>query len=274
MEDLLSGQDDETYAIQERAVSENPGAGPQGKGFQREIDFTLEARNTVQAVTALSVAIRGRDGGGTAELGDDLAGALRASQGGSDKPHVLAFGGNNTTGPIDVATAVRAKGGTGHGDFESETFLVQESFAFKASHFTRGKDGATAAGAPSLSADADKGDQDTLVLAFDTTQITSPGNFSSPKPGDPCHPLAAQQHLPAIADNLIVRRLMPVETERLQGFPDGHTAVHFRGKPMADGPRYRAIGNSMSVPVMAWIGRRIERALISNHGGIRNDNER
>ena len=54
-----------------------------------------------------------------------------------------------------------------------------------------------------------------------------------------------------------VRRLTPVECERLQGFPDGHTEVTYRGKPAADGPRYKAIGNSMAVPVMRWIGGRI-----------------
>ena len=55
-----------------------------------------------------------------------------------------------------------------------------------------------------------------------------------------------------------VRRLTPSECERLQGFPDGWTAIPFRGKPAADGPRYKALGNSMAVNVMAWIGQRIE----------------
>jgi len=55
-----------------------------------------------------------------------------------------------------------------------------------------------------------------------------------------------------------VRRLTPLECERLQGFPDGYTQVCYRGKPTADGPRYKAIGNSMPVPVMRWIGRRID----------------
>jgi DNA (cytosine-5)-methyltransferase 1 len=55
-----------------------------------------------------------------------------------------------------------------------------------------------------------------------------------------------------------VRRLTPVECERLQGFPDDYTLISYRGKPAADGPRYKALGNSMAVPVMAWIGRRIE----------------
>ena len=55
-----------------------------------------------------------------------------------------------------------------------------------------------------------------------------------------------------------VRRLTPTECERLQGFPDGWTDVPYRGKRAADGPRYRALGNSMATPVMAWIGRRIQ----------------
>jgi DNA (cytosine-5)-methyltransferase 1 len=60
-----------------------------------------------------------------------------------------------------------------------------------------------------------------------------------------------------LASALQVRRLTPTECERLQGFPDGWTAIPYRGKPASDGPRYKALGNSMAVPVMAWIGRRI-----------------
>jgi DNA (cytosine-5)-methyltransferase 1 len=62
--------------------------------------------------------------------------------------------------------------------------------------------------------------------------------------------------------NIGVRRLTAVECERLQGFPDNFTAIPYRGKPAdqcPDGPRYSAIGNSMAVPVMAWIGRRIQK---------------
>ncbi len=192
------------------------------------------------------------------------------------------------------------------------------------------------------------GGSETLItrpMPFDTTQITSPSNRSNPKAGDPCHPLAAGMHPPAIAftskdhgqdagslaptlrsmsgkhanaggqvavaipinpnamrgdscaltpsidaagklrlrdpglgvgedgdpaDTLqaagpgavgtasAVRRLTPRECERLQGFPDDYTLVPNRGKPMADGPRYKALGNSMAVPVMRWIGERIE----------------
>lgn len=56
---------------------------------------------------------------------------------------------------------------------------------------------------------------------------------------------------------MAVRRLTPRECERLQGFPDDYTLVEYRGKPAADGPRYKALGNSMAVPVMRWIGQRI-----------------
>jgi DNA (cytosine-5)-methyltransferase 1 len=62
---------------------------------------------------------------------------------------------------------------------------------------------------------------------------------------------------PHVLTTMSVRRLTPTECERLQGFPDGHTAIPYRGKPAADGPRYKALGNSMAVPVMRWIGERI-----------------
>jgi DNA (cytosine-5)-methyltransferase 1 len=55
-----------------------------------------------------------------------------------------------------------------------------------------------------------------------------------------------------------VRRLTPEECEALQGFPRSYTAVPHRGKPAADGPRYKALGNSWAVPCAAWIGRRIQ----------------
>lgn len=57
----------------------------------------------------------------------------------------------------------------------------------------------------------------------------------------------------------VIRRLTPIECERLQGFPDGWTDVPFKGREHpSDTPRYKAIGNSMAVPVMRWIGSRIQ----------------
>lgn len=60
---------------------------------------------------------------------------------------------------------------------------------------------------------------------------------------------------------MAVRRLTPVECERLQGFPDNYTNVPHRNKPAADGPRYKALGNSWAVPKFAWLGARIDAAL-------------
>lgn len=98
-------------------------------------------------------------------------------------------------------------------------------------------------------------------LAFDTMQVTSAGNYSNPKEGDPCHPLAAGAHPPAIANLWAVRRLTPRECARLQGFPDDYLDITVRGKPAADGPKYKAIGNSWAVPVVRWIGERIDLQL-------------
>jgi DNA (cytosine-5)-methyltransferase 1 len=164
--------------------------------------------------------------------------------GGDTRGHLLAYGGNNTRGPVSVSSALSAHGGSGRMDFESETFI-----------------------------------------AFDTTQITSASNYSNPKAGDPCHPLAAGAHAPAIAFDArqsdviqygektgpidtcgftmgvhqaaAVRRLTPRECERLMGFPDDYTAIPWRGKPAADGPRYKALGNSWAVNCARWIGWRI-----------------
>jgi len=133
-----------------------------------------------------------------------------------------------------------------------------------------------------------------VAVAFDTTQITSKTNRSNPQPGDPSHPIPAHGHAPAIAfqggsqqDQVTtmdgvspslahssndhgghhqpkvmnaagVRRLTPRECERLQGFPDDYTLIPYRGKPASDGPRYRALGNSMAVPVVRWLGERLE----------------
>jgi DNA (cytosine-5)-methyltransferase 1 len=64
---------------------------------------------------------------------------------------------------------------------------------------------------------------------------------------------------PCVVTDMAVRRLTPRECERLQGFPDDYTQIPYRGKPAADGPRYKALGNSMAVNVMRWIGERLRR---------------
>jgi len=84
--------------------------------------------------------------------------------------------------------------------------------------------------------------------------LTAANNPSrSPQSSEVTNQIAA-----VYATSMAVRRLTPVECERLQGFPDGYTDIKLRGKETPDGPRYKALGNSMAVPVMRWIGERIQ----------------
>ena len=101
----------------------------------------------------------------------------------------------------------------------------------------------------------------TQPMAFDLAQITSKTNRSKVEPLLPASTISknSQMH---IANNVMVRKLTPIECERLQGFPDNYTQIAWRNKPAdqcPDGHRYKALGNSMAVPVMRWIGRRIDQ---------------
>lgn len=96
------------------------------------------------------------------------------------------------------------------------------------------------------------------VVAYRTT-----GNAGCYATGDKVDALttSTDPNSHVIGNALSVRRLTPVECERLQGFPDGFTAIPWRNKQSEDcpdGPRYKALGNSMAVPVMRWIGERIQ----------------
>ncbi len=74
-------------------------------------------------------------------------------------------------------------------------------------------------------------------------------------------------------NGIVVRRLTPLECERLQGFPDNYTNIpRAKRKTSPDAPRYKAIGNSMAVPVMRWIGKRIQESqpVVYNEEAIRN----
>ena len=89
------------------------------------------------------------------------------------------------------------------------------------------------------------------------------------KPVDVCPTVTSRwgtggNNVPLSMQQMAVRRLTPVECERLQGFPDGYTAIPWRNKPIEecpDAPRYKALGNSWAVPVVNWIGRRIQACL-------------
>ncbi len=199
----------------------------ESEGVRRDTPPSREPQTAVAALTARGVGTCGADdnqaqaGHIIAEFANgDISHTLKAegfdgSEDGTGRGiPVIAFGGGNTGGNIDVAACLTAKGQ--RIDFEVETFAV---------HGTQ--------------------DPDTnLELAHTLGRNHGQEN--------------------AISNGVQVRRLMPVECERLQGFPDNHTLISWRGKEATecpDGPRYRAIGNSMAVPVMRWIGERIAAAL-------------
>jgi DNA (cytosine-5)-methyltransferase 1 len=104
-----------------------------------------------------------------------------------------------------------------------------------------------------------------LVQAYSIREDAKANNFSAtPLDVTPAlqalRPSVQSHHAQTfIANPYAVRRLTPIECERLQGFPDNHTNIPWRGKNEApDSPRYKSLGNSMAVPVMAWLGKRIQ----------------
>ncbi|KFC08218.1 methyl-directed repair DNA adenine methylase [Trabulsiella guamensis ATCC 49490] len=209
--------------------------------------------------------------------------------------YVLGYGGGNTSGSIDVATAC-----TAHGvrmDFDTETFAVhgtqdpdtnrelahtigrnhgQENaitWGIPGNWIGRAPENGGNATAPmrNLSPCLTVADKHGVVIAFSSKDYgadATPSLSPTLRAGNSYKSHANGGQPPAIAFALncatAVRRLTPRECERLQGFPDNHTLIGWRGKDAADcpdGPRYRAIGNSMAVPVMRWIGERITAAL-------------
>jgi DNA (cytosine-5)-methyltransferase 1 len=104
----------------------------------------------------------------------------------------------------------------------------------------------------------DQGDtRATTVVAF-SERTRDCGSHIELEPTDVCPAIKTGcNRQQGVLQPMAVRRLTPRECERLQGFPDDYTLVIYRNKPAADGPRYRALGNSMAVPVMQWIGSRI-----------------
>jgi len=104
---------------------------------------------------------------------------------------------------------------------------------------------------------AQPGVKQTAYLATEITGTLSSRSSAGGGLGTDFELAGGLQPTPTMA----VRRLTPVECERLQGFPDGWTDIEPGGKDTPDSPRYKALGNSMAVPVMAWIGRRINMAV-------------
>ena len=197
---------------------------------------------------------------------------------------VLAYGGNNTSGSIDAAPALNANRGCHNpGDFEAGTLLVDHvTHSLRGEGHDASEDG-TGRGTPIVPIAFPEYLSGTQCAASEnlspTLQSVNPtvvafnlrGREGGAMPEADPDNLASQRAASGgssrsyVAHKYAVRRLTPTECERLQGFPDGHTLIPWRSRPAADcpdGPRYKALGNSMAVPVMNWIGRRIE--LISN----------
>lgn len=147
-------------------------------------------------------------------------------------------------------------------DAESETLLPQTGGVFDVAAYglsTQQEPKWAENISPTLARPSISGGGQVTAVAFDPNQITSATNRSQPS-GDVLHTMPASSTPPHLASPWAVRRLTPVECERLQGFPDDFTRIPYRGKPAEscpDGPRYKAIGNSWAVNVAAWIGERI-----------------
>lgn len=228
---------------------------------------------------------------------------------------VQAFGGNNTSGAIDIAAGLNAKS-TQRQDFETETFVVgtlcnngkaagsatnQDADAgllipvsIQAGALRRnthsGPDGVgvqehiaytleARAEVQAIAFDCKASGQNGFGIGEIASTMRSMGHAGSHQNG------GVHQ---AVMTSMAVRRLTPRECERLQGLPDGYTRIPLReyrvrritkNRPIdrwektesgwmlmsADGPRYKALGNSMAVTVMRWIGERIQ--LVSNLRG-------
>jgi DNA (cytosine-5)-methyltransferase 1 len=231
--------------------------------FEREsLSGHPAPRREAGAGIANSLTDRPDRGGGNSEGQRLIANALRANSGRNqiEQTYVpIAFGGNNTSGPIDAATACNHHSGCY--DFESETLVA---FDWQSGGDSRGLD-------PKETAQLQRC-QVPAVMFSETGQgwwTEGPAGLRADPGGMPenvivgvdeevSRPSVGDVGAKPTANSNAVRRLTPRECERLQGFPDDYTLIPYRGRPAADGPRYKALGNSMAVPVMAWIGRRIQ----------------
>lgn len=232
------------------------------EGMRRDTPPRREPQSSVAALTANGVGTCGADD----------------NQG--QAGHLIAFGGGNTSGSIDVAACLTAKGQ--RQDFDVETFALAFAENSRGELRLQNSDGnitgplSTGGGKPGQGMPAVISEPFTIAIRGraegSSVEVRNDGTSNAlltPNGG------RAGMGVGAISWGMQVRRLTPVECERLQGFPDDHTLISWRGKDAIDcpdGPRYRAIGNSMAVPVMRWIGERIAAALpvvktIGDYGG-------
>lgn len=198
---------------------------------------------------------------------------------------LIAFGGNNTAGPIEVSTALNSHGGPCGGmDFESETFVAH---SLRGEGFDASEDG-TGRGTPivpvayglstqqepkwaddlssTLARPSISGGGQVTAVAYAIQERAVSENLNAGPQGkgyqdELSYTLEARNKVQSVATDWAVRRLTPTECHRLQGFPDDHCDVPRGKRPGApDGPQYKALGNSMAVPVMRWILDRVRIA--------------
>lgn len=274
----------------------------ESEGVRRDTPPSREPQTAVAALTARGVGTCGADdnqaqaGHIIAEYANgDISHTLKAegfdgSEDGTGRGiPVIAFGGGNTGGNIDVAACLTAKGQ--RIDFEVETFAVhgtqdpdtnlelahtlgrnqgQENACIAFSYKDHGADVSEGLSPTLRAGNSDKSHANGGQPPAICIQHASIGRHDNAGPQgkgwqeDVAFTMDSRASADAVQFGAQVRRLMPVECERLQGFPDNHTLISWRGKEATecpDGPRYRAIGNSMAVPVMRWIGERIAAAL-------------
>ncbi len=166
----------------------------------------------------------------------------------TDPPYELGFMGK-AWDASDIANTLHCAKGISEQQAVAYRIHGENSSAMRAEGFDASEDG-TGRGQPIVPVSQEVAD--TLTSSWHNSNGATAGN----NPGV----------INPIIHGLRVRRLMPIEAERLQGFPDGYTDVPHRGKPAADGPRYKALGNSMAVPCMAFIGLRIKKYLNNELG--------
>ena len=173
--------------------------------------------------------------------------------------HVIAIGAapvNTQFGLRGPNTSNSPREGLGIGNIGDPAYTLQAAHGHAVIAFSSKDFGADATDnlSPTLRAGGDytSGGMPPAVAVSDPARTLSARHDSSP-----CHDRGPN----FLAQASAVRRLTPRECERLQGFPDDYTRIAWRNKPAEncpDGPRYKAMGNSMAVPVMRWIGERIK----------------
>jgi DNA (cytosine-5)-methyltransferase 1 len=203
------------------------------------------------------------------QAGQEITPTIRAGAANGGKGHGARSGDSKDELIVPIARCVT----TGEGkrqDYETCTLVAQVAPTLgRCAHKTPGNDFSLDGGgliAHSLRGegfDASEGGTGRgtplVPVAFTTKLHNTKSNNAGKVFEERSTCLDANSPPPALLTATQVRRLTPRECERLQGFPDDHTLI---GPKTADGPRYKALGNSMAVPVMRWIGRRID--LLSN----------